>query len=189
MTEIVLYHHIQGLTPGIHSFAEELRNAGHTVHTPDLFDAHTFESIEEGFANAKEVGFETLRERGRAEADRFGSDLIYAGVSFGVTIAQGLAQTRAGARGAVLLESCLPASEFDAPWPTNLPAQIHGNEGDEFFAEDLPSARQLADDSEHVELFVYAGDKHLFSDSSLASYEPEAAALMLQRVKTFLASL
>ncbi len=48
MTEIVLFHHAQGLTPGIDAFADELRRAGHTVHTPDLYDGHTFDTLEEG---------------------------------------------------------------------------------------------------------------------------------------------
>ena len=33
MTDIVLLHHAQGLTPGVHAFADELRAAGHQVTT------------------------------------------------------------------------------------------------------------------------------------------------------------
>ena len=55
MTEIVLFHHAQGLTPGVTAFAEELRHAGHIVHTPDLFDGHTFDSIEKGMSFVKEL--------------------------------------------------------------------------------------------------------------------------------------
>ena len=64
MTEVMLYHHVQGLTEGVRSFADELRQAGHTVHTPDLFDGRTFDTIEEGMAFAGEAGFATLAERG-----------------------------------------------------------------------------------------------------------------------------
>ena len=38
MAEVVLFHHLQGLTEGVRAFAGELRAGGHTVHTPDLFD-------------------------------------------------------------------------------------------------------------------------------------------------------
>ena len=68
MSEVVLYHHVQGLTEGVRSFADELRRAGHTVHTPDLFDGRTFDTIEEGMAFAGEAGFATLAERGVAAA-------------------------------------------------------------------------------------------------------------------------
>ena len=57
MAEIILFHHVQGLTPGVVAFADELRRAGHTVHTPDLFEGRTFPSIDDGMAFAREVGF------------------------------------------------------------------------------------------------------------------------------------
>ncbi|MCG3754626.1 MULTISPECIES: dienelactone hydrolase family protein [unclassified Amycolatopsis] len=189
MAEIVLYHHIQGLTDGVRGFADELRRDGHTVHTPDLFGGRTFASIEDGFAFARETGFEQVRERGIAEAEALGQDLVYAGFSFGVTVAQRLAQTRPGARGALFFDSCLPVKEFGTAWPEGVPVQIHGKENDEFFEEDLPSARELVSSAENAELFVYPGDQHLFADSSLAAYDPEAAGLLLERVRSFLASL
>lgn len=189
MAEVLLYHHIQGLTEGVRAFADELRQDGHTVHTPDLFGGRTFDSIEEGFAFAKETGFDTIRERGAAAADELGTELVYAGFSFGVTIAQRLAQTRPGARGAVLMYSCLPVDEFGGVWPVGVPVQIHGKEGDEFFDEDLPAARELVRSTSDAELFVYPGDQHLFADSSLAAYDPEAAALLTERVRAFLAAL
>jgi dienelactone hydrolase len=188
MAEVLLYHHIQGLTDGVVAFADELRTDGHTVHTPDLFDGRTFGSIEAGFAYAGETGFDVLRERGLAAAERRGPHLVYAGFSFGVTIAQALAQTRPGARGALLLHSCLPVSEFGSSWPAGVPVQIHGNEHDEFFDEDLPAARDLAASTPDAELFLYPGDAHLFTDSSLSAYDPESAAVLLDRVRAFLAA-
>ena len=189
MAEVLLYHHIQGLTDGVEAFADALRQAGHTVHTPDLFDGRTFASIEEGFAFAGDAGFDTIRERGAAAAEDLGPGLVYAGFSFGVMIAQRLAQTREGARGALLMYSCIPVSEFGTSWPAGVPVQIHGKEGDEFFDEDLPAARELADSTTDAELFVYPGDQHLFADSSLEAYDAEAAGLMRQRVQAFLRAL
>ncbi|TYC20790.1 dienelactone hydrolase family protein [Micromonospora sp. MP36] len=189
MTDVLLYHHIQGLTNGVRSFADSLRQAGHTVHTPDLFDGRTFGSIEEGFGFARELGLDAIRERGTAAADELGPGLVYAGFSFGVTIAQRLAQTRPGARGALLMYSCLPVAEFGEAWPEGVPVQIHGKEGDEFFDEDLPAARELAGSTANAELFVYPGDQHLCADSSLDAHDPEASALLMKRVRAFLASV
>lgn len=185
MTEVVLYHHVQGLTDGVQSFADQLREAGHTVHTPDMFDGRTFATIDDGMAFAREQGFGALAERGIAAADEIGTDAVYAGFSFGVMPAQQLAQTRAGARGALLMYSCLPASEFGA-WPAGVPVQVHGKEGDEFFAEDLDAARELVEEIDLAELFLYPGKQHLFADSSLPEYDGDAAALLVERVREFL---
>jgi dienelactone hydrolase len=186
MTEVLLYHHIQGLTEGVRSFADELRAAGHVVHTPDLFDGQTFGTLEEGLAFAEEARFGTLVERGVAATDEIRPDVVYAGFSFGVMAAQRLAQTRAGARGALLMYSCLPVSEFGEAWPHNVPVQVHGKEDDEFFLEDIKSARALADSSPLAELFLYPGSGHLFADSSLPAYDAAAAALLTKRVARFL---
>jgi dienelactone hydrolase len=186
MSEVVLYHHVQGLTEGVRSFADELRQAGHTVHTPDLFDGHTFDTIEEGMAFAREAGFGALADRGLAAAEAFRSDVVYAGFSFGVMVAQQLAQTRPGARGALFMYSCLPVSEFGEAWPEGVPVQVHGKDSDPFFAEDLEAAHALVDSTDHAELFLYPGDEHLFADSSLPAYDAAAAALLKERVLAFL---
>jgi dienelactone hydrolase len=186
MAEVVLYHHVQGLTEGVRSFADELRQAGHTVHTPDLFDGRTFRTIDEGMAFARDAGFGALAERGVAAADETGSGVVYAGFSFGVMAAQQLAQTRPGARGALLMCGCLPVSEFGDAWPTDVPVQVHGKDADPFFAEDLDAARALLDSTDRAELFLYPGEEHLFADSSLASYDAAAAALLTERVLAFL---
>jgi dienelactone hydrolase len=186
MTEVVLYHHVQGLTDGVRMFADELRQAGHTVHTPDLFDGRTFDTIEEGMAFAREAGFGALAERGVAAADGIGPEVVYAGFSFGVTVAQQLAQTRPGARGALLVYSCLPVSEFGDTWPGGVPVQVHGKHDDPFFSEDLEAAQALVHSTDRAELFLYPGEEHLFADSSLASYDAAAAALLTERVLAFL---
>ena len=186
MTEVVLYHHVQGLTEGVQSFAEALRQAGHTVHTPDLFDGRTFETLEDGMSFAREAGFGALAERGVAAADEIGAEVVYAGFSFGVMAAQRLAQTRPGARGALLMYSCLPVAEFGDGWPDGVPVQVHGKEGDAFFDEDLEAARALVDSTDDAELYLYPGDEHLFADSSLPAYDAAAAALLTERVLEFL---
>jgi dienelactone hydrolase len=189
MAEVLLFHHIQGLTDGVQSFADDLRQPGHTVHTPDLFDGRTFGTIEEGMAFAREAGFEALAERGVAAAGSVGAEVVYAGFSFGVMIAQQLAQTRAGARGALLMCGCLPVSEFGDAWPESVPAQVHGKEGDEFFLEDIDAARALVESSTRAELFLYPGTEHLFADSSLPAYDRAATTLLTERVLAFLAEV
>ena len=186
MTEVVLYHHVQGLTDGVRSFADELRRAGHAVHTPDLFDGRTFNTIEEGMAFAREAGFGELAERGVTAAEGTDLEAVYAGFSFGVMVAQQLAQTRLGARGALLMYSCLPVSEFGDAWPEGVPVQVHGKDGDPFFDEDIEAARALVDSTDRAELFLYPGEEHLFADSSLPAYDAAAAALLTERVLAFL---
>ncbi len=192
MVEVVVYHHVQGLTAGVVAFADELRRAGHTVHTPDLFDGRTFATIEDGMTYARQTGFGLLLDRGVAAAEGLRSDVVYAGFSMGAMSAQKLAQTRAGARGALLFHACLPVSEFGERWPDGVPVQVHGMDADPFFAEeggDIDAAQELAASTDEAEVFLYPGQEHLFTDSSLPSYDPAAAALLVQRVLRFLDGL
>jgi len=188
MTDVILFHHAQGLTDGIRSFADELRAAGHSVTVPDLYEGKTFASIEDGVGYAQETGFDTIIERGQAAAEALPAGIVYAGFSLGVLPAQKLAQTRAGAKGALLFESCVPVSEFGSEWPPGVPVQIHGMDSDAFFAEegDLDAAKDLVAKAKNAELFLYPGDRHLFADSSLPSYDEAAATLLKQRVLDFL---
>jgi dienelactone hydrolase len=188
MADVLLFHHAQGQTAGFHGFAEELRKAGHRVHTPDLFEGRTFGSIDEGMAHVHELGFEEVLARGRLAAEDLPAELVYAGFSLGVVPAQMLAQTREGAKGAVLMYSCVPASEFGTAWPAEVPVQIHGMDADPYFVDegDVDAAREIVASAPRAELFLYSGDQHYFADSSLPSYDPDAAALLLGRVLTFL---
>lgn len=190
MAEVLLFHHAQGLTAGVSAFADDLKAAGHVVHTPDLFDGRTFPSIEAGLAHIGETGFEALRDRGVGVADGLPADIVYAGFSFGVVPAQTLAQRRPGARGAVLMYSCLPVSGAWGlgPWPDDVPVQIHGMDADPVFVGegDIEAAREIVATAADAELFLYRGDRHYFADRSLPSYDAAAAALLTRRVLAFL---
>jgi dienelactone hydrolase len=194
MTEVLVFHHIQGLTEGVVAFADDLRATGHTVHTPDLFDGRTFDTIQQGFAYTQEEG-EALDVAADRAADALPEELVYAGFSWGVGAAQRLAQTCAGVRGALLYEACFPITGEYAfgPWPADVPVQIHGKADDEFFAHegDIDAARELVATvgPDRAELFVYPGNEHLFADRSLPTYDPEAAALVTQRTLHFLSVL
>ena len=191
MTEIVLFHHAQGLTLGVAAFADELRHAGHIVHTPDLFDGRTFDSLEKGMSFVKELGFDEVIERGERAVKGLPVEVVYAGFSLGVIPAQKLAQTRPGVRGALLFYSCVPVSEFGSGWPKDVPVQVHGMDADPIFVGegDIDAARALIKEAKDGELFLYPGNQHYFADSSLPSYDAEATALLLQRVLKFLAVL
>jgi dienelactone hydrolase len=190
MAEVLLFHHAQGQTAGFHAFADELRQAGHTVHAPDLYDGQTFDTLDDGMAHANKVGFGELLEQGVRQADGLPNELVYAGFSLGVLPAQQLAQTRPGARGALLFYACVPTSEFGSGWPADVPVQIHGMDADPIFVGegDVDAARALVEEAENGELFLYPGDQHYFADSSLPSYDPEAAQLLTKRVLEFLAT-
>jgi dienelactone hydrolase len=189
MAEVLLFHHALGQTEGFLAFADELRAAGHVVHAPDLYDGNTFEQLDDGVGYAKQVGFGEILERGVTAAEGLPTELVYAGFSLGVMPAQKLAQTRPGAKGALLFNAALPTSEFDSRWPEGVPLQIHAMQDDEWFQEDMAAARELIEEGENAELFLYPGDGHLFVDSSSVDYDPEAAALVKQRTLAFLDSV
>jgi len=187
MATILLFHHALGQTPGFHAVAKDLRKAGHTVHTPDLFDGKTFATIEDGLAHVESTGgFDEIIRRGVASADGLPADLVYAGFSLGVVPAQKLVQSRPGARGAVFGYSCVPPAMFGTPWPAGVPVEIHIKEDDKWAEEDLPAARELARDVPGARLFVYPGSGHYFADPSSSDFDPEAAKLFRERTLAFL---
>ncbi len=147
MAEVVLFHHVQGLTDGVRAFAEELRAGGHTVHTPDLFDGERPATIEDGIALVGRIGDETIDARVNEAVAGLPPGLVYAGFSFGGASAQRLAQTRPGARGALLYEAfvSLTAEWAFGPWPDGLPVQVHGMDKDPYLrARGRPRRRPRA---------------------------------------------
>jgi len=192
MVEVVLFHHVVGLTDGVRRFAEELSGEQHRVHVPDLYDGRVADSLNGGFAIRKDIGDETIDARIGEALDGLGDEVVYAGISMGVMAAQRLAQTRPDAVGALLYESCVPVTDEFAfgPWPDRVRVQIHGMDDDEFFAHegDIDAARELVAlvGPDRAELFTYPGDQHLFVDESLATYDAEATKLAIDRSRTML---
>jgi dienelactone hydrolase len=188
VAEVVLFHHALGLTAGVSAFADDVRRAGHVVRTPDLYEGETFGDLETGLAHAEQIGFMTIVDRGVRAAQGLPSDVVYAGFSLGVLPAQMLAQTRPGARGALLFYSCVAPDELGAPWPDGVPVQVHGMDADPIFVGegDVDAARALVASTTDAELFLYPGDQHYFADRTLPSYDADAAALLLRRTLDFL---
>src|SRR5262245_32104873 len=187
MAEVLLFHHAQGLTPGVVAFADRLRAAGHTVRTPDLYAGRTFASLDEGVAFAEETGSDNIIARGLAVADTMPVDLVYAGFSLGVMPAQKLAMSRAGAKGALLLQGVVPLEFLGGVWPETVPLQIHTNDAEGY--GDVPEARELAQAVPGAELFLYEAKGHLFADSSLPSFDKKDSDLLTERVLAFLKSV
>ncbi|UWX96862.1 dienelactone hydrolase family protein [Arthrobacter zhaoxinii] len=184
MANVLLFHHALGLTSGMDAFAEVLREAGHTVTVPDLYDGRTFTDLEDGVAYAQEIGMDTIEELGVSIANRFPAEMVYIGFSLGVIPAQRLAQTRPGARGAVLVSGCIPLGAFADTWPAGVPVQIHGMDADEEFVDsgDLDAAENLAASTPDAELFLYMGASHLFADISQPDYDMDAAFTLTRLV-------
>lgn len=192
MTEVVLFHHVMGLTDGVRRFAEKLSDERHRIHVPDLYDGRVADSLEDGFAIRTDVGDATINARVVDVLDDLGDAIVYAGISMGVMTAQRLAQTRPDAVGALLYESCVPVTgEFAfGPWPDRVRVQIHGMDDDEFFAHegDIDAARAIVGlvGPDRGRLFTYPGDQHLFLDDSLPTYDAEATRLTVERSLTML---
>lgn len=185
MADILLFHHIQGLTGGVRAFADELRAAGHSVTAPDLFGGRTFPTIEAGEAHARRLGFDAIVDTGVAAARDLPNELVYGGFSMGAMPAQRLVQQRPGARGALLYHGAVPLGHYGDAWPDGVPLQMHAMRDDPW--EDAATLEAFAREADG-ELFLYDGDAHLFTDRSLEAYDPEAAALVLERTLAFLAA-
>lgn len=191
MANVLLFHSELGLTPGIEALADLLRDAGHAVTAPDLYDGQVFSTLEAGLECAGEIGLETIEALGVRIAEQLPEDLVYFGFSLGVLPAQRLAQTRPGARGAVLVSSCVPPGAYAYTWPAGVPLQIHAMEQDPVFVEegDLDAARNLVDSAlpdAEAELLLYSGNTHFFADISSPDYDETAAHVLTARVLALL---
>ena len=188
MAEVILFHHAHGLTDGVLAFADHVRSAGHQVIVPDLYEGATFERLDDGVAYAEQRGFENLIAAGVDTAEKHPPGLVYAGFSLGALVAHKLAQTRPGAKGALLYHhGDVPVATFGASWPGSVDLQIHVNEHDEWVELDtVHEFIEVVRGSAEADLYVYPGSSHLFTDSSLRAYDPESSATVLERTLNFL---
>jgi dienelactone hydrolase len=187
MAEILLFHHAGGLTEGVLSFAQTLRDAGHTVHTPDLFEGRNFGDVHDGVAYARSVGEASFAARAAEIVSSQPDDLVYGGMSMGAARAAEQVLTRPGARGAFFLYGAIAPSWWQATWPSGVPSQAHVTDGDEW-REPEAETEYLAQ-VPGAELFVYPGTGHLFAEPGHPDHDEEVARLATSRVLTFLASL
>lgn len=188
MTEIVLFHHVRGLTDGVRVFAERLRRCGHTVHTPDTFGGLTFTTIDEGLDHVRSIGFKTVIDRGVAACAELPRELVFGGFSLGVMPAQQLLQTWPGALGGLFFSGFVDPAELDGSWPEGVPVQVHAMDQDPFFVDegDLEAARAVQSSHPNLEIVLYPGQGHLFADSTSPDHDPGMAELLIERADAFL---
>ncbi|MFI7386907.1 dienelactone hydrolase family protein [Streptomyces sp. NPDC049813] len=173
---IMLFHSTFGLRPAVEAAAERLRGAGHEVWTPDLFEGHTFDTVEEGMAHRDRIGKDELLKRAVLAAAPYSDrGLVYAGFSFGAAVAQTLALGDEKARGLLLLHG---TSDLAANASVDgLPVQLHVAEPDPFETDDWLSAwyLQMGRAGADVEVYRYPGAGHLYTDPELPDHDAQAA--------------
>lgn len=194
MTQIVLFHSVLGLRPGMLDAADRLRADGHEVLVPDLYgDGLTFDDYEPAIAHWQASG-EDLHRRTLEAVAELPDGFVVGGFSAGGGQAV-LAATRRPVRGVLLVSGVFLPSWLgdDVRWPQGVPAQVHAMVDDPF--DDGPEAfagqrQEVEAAGGQVEIFEYAGAAHLFADPSLPrEYDVAAADLMWSRVLGFLRGL
>ena len=187
MAEVVLFHHVGGLTEGVAGFVRLLRDHGHTVHAPDLFDGRTFGDLHEGIAYVDSVGEGEFAARAAALVAPMADDLVYGGLSMGAARAAEQVLARPGVRGAFFLYGTVAPSWWGATWPPGVPSQAHVTEDDPFREPDAEAEYVAAVPG--GELFVYPGSGHLFAEPGHPDHDEATARLASDRVLAFLALL
>ncbi|KPC81399.1 MULTISPECIES: dienelactone hydrolase family protein [Streptomyces] len=187
---IMLFHSTCGLRPAVHASAERLRAAGHEVRVPDLFEGHTFETVEDGMAFKEQLGKDELLKRAVLAAAPYSDQgLVYAGFSFGASVAQTLALGDAKARGLLLLHGTSDIAENASV--DELPVQLHVADPDPFESHDWLTSwyLQMQRTGADVEVYRYPGAGHLFTDPDLPDFDQAAAELAWKVAIGFLATL
>ena len=197
MAEVVLFHSVLGLRLGVIAAADRLRAAGHTVHTPDLYDGETFDELDDGMRKEGALGHREITRRAREAVVRLPEALVFAGFSMGVAYAELLSASRPGVLGAVLMHGAVPVevlSEYFGidRWPEGVPVQVHYAVSDpwvEAEEEVAPLKAAVTGAGADFEAYTYPGSGHLFADPDLPKYDREASEEMWERVLAFLAEI
>ncbi|MFD3944573.1 dienelactone hydrolase family protein [Streptomyces sp. NPDC058579] len=188
--DIMLFHSTYGLRPAVEAAAERLRAAGHQVHVPDLFGGRTADTVEEGMALQKEIGKEELLKRAILAAAPYSERaLVYAGFSFGASVAQTLALGDDKARGLLMLHGTSDIAENASA--DDLPVQLHLADPDPFESHDWLTSwyLQMGRAGADVEVYRYPGAGHLFTDPDLPDWDEAAAEQTWTIALAFLESL
>ena len=194
MAEVVMFHSVLGLRPGVIAAAEGLREAGHTVHTPDLFDGEVFDDLDDGMRKEEALGHREIARRAREAVAGLPEGLVFAGFSMGGVYAEVLAASRPGALGVVLMHSAVPVEALREyfgieRWPEGMPAQVHYAADDpwvEVEEEVAPLGEAVRGAGAAFEEYAYPGSGHLFSDPELPEYDRASSEEIWRRVLVFL---
>src|SRR4051794_21348381 len=188
MSNVALFHSVLGLRQGVLDAAERLRQEGHQVVAPDLFEGRTFDEYEPALAYAEEeLGHPALKERALAAAAELPDGFVSAGFSLGCVMAAHVA-TQRPVSGVLMIAGAIPMSWLDATWPAGVPAQTHSTLGDPWREKEEidQTVRDVEAGGGTIEVFDYAGSGHLFTDPTLPSeYDAEATELFWSRALPF----
>jgi dienelactone hydrolase len=194
MAEVVVFHSVLGLRPGVLGAADRMRAAGHTVHTPDLFEGEVFDDIDDGMRKEESLGYREVARRTEEAVTGLPAGLVFAGFSMGISYAEWLTASRPGALGAVLMHGAVPVEALTEyfgveRWPKGVPVQVHYAADDpwvEAEQEVVPLGDAVREAGAEFEEYVYPGSGHLFADPDLAEYDRASSEAMWERVIAFL---
>jgi dienelactone hydrolase len=194
MAEVVLFHSVLGLRPGVIAAAERLRAAGHTVHAPDYYDGEVFDDLEEGMRKEDALGYQEIARRARESVAGLPEGLVFAGFPLGAVHAEVLAASRPGALGAVLKHGAVPVEalgEFFGVerWAEGVAVQVHYAADDpwvEAEEEVVPLGEAVRGAGSAFEVHTYPCSGHLFFDPDLPEYDRASSEAMWERVLAFL---
>ncbi|MFX4285945.1 dienelactone hydrolase family protein [Janibacter sp. G349] len=182
MAHVLLLHSALGLRPGVHTFADRLRELGHEVVVPDYYEGHVFEQEVPGIAHrdAHPEYFEAVREL----AAQMPPETALIGMSLGSFFAQRLAARRPRARAAILMHS-VAAPRHD--W-SGVPVQVHRHEDDPWIApgDVVVLGAAVEASGAPFEDHVTPGRGHLFADPDLPGYDEAATGATVERIDGFL---
>jgi dienelactone hydrolase len=192
MAEVVLFHSVLGLRPGVTTAADRLRAAGHTVHTPDFYDGEVFDDLGEGMRREEALGYQEIARRASKFVTGLPERLVYAGFSLGAVHAEVLAASRPGALGAVLMHGALPVEALEEyfgvdGWSEGV--QVHYAASDpwvEVEEEVVPLGEAVRGAGAAFEAYTYPGSSHFFADPDLPEYDRASSEEMWRRVLSFL---
>ncbi len=194
MAEVVVFHSVLGLRPGVIAAADRLRAAGHTIHTPDLFDGEVFDDLDDGQRKEEALGYQEIARRAKEAVAELPAGLVFAGFSLGAVHAELLAASKPGALGAVLMHGAVPVeslSEFFGVdrWPEGVPVQVHYAALDPWVEADeevVPLGDDVRGAGAAFEAHAYPCSGHLFADPALPEYDRASSEAMWERVLAFL---
>lgn len=194
MTTVILIHSALGLTRDVSDWAQALREDGHDVVVPDLFDGRVFADVDDAVAFTDREGLGHWVRVAATLTAHVEGPRVYAGFSLGGAVAEVLALTQPDAIGLVAMHAAVSPAWFEIDtWPAGLTAQLHYAALDPWMEADETSALvELARSqagADAVEVFEYEGARHLFAFQSYREYDDEAAHELFDRVTDYLASL
>ena len=183
MTELILFHHVQGLTT-TSAISRTSCGPPATRCTSPTCSRADVRDDRRRHRHVQESG-STRSCSGAASRRRLPDELVYIGISLGGS-PPSCSPRRARERGppcSCTRRSRHPSSAARGP-PTCRPRSTSSERDPEVLPPngDLEAARALAAAEERVELFLYPAETHLFKD-----YDEADAARLKERVLAFLA--